>query len=132
MQERPPIQVAGVSDLVAWFGYWPTFHDAEVLSIHLNRSGESQVAIHTWHKTNQVDDGGRFVTTKHVVVIFILQGIQTAQLEDFNHQNVISGLSLNENEEGYRLTLHPCFGAQGTLEAKEMRIMLEPESPPSS
>jgi hypothetical protein len=132
MQERAPEDVLGASDLVSWFGYWPSFHDAEVLSIHLNRSGESAVSIHTWHRTNQVDDRGYFVTTKHVVVTFILESIQTIQLNDFNHQNVISGLSLEEIPPGYRLTLHPCFGAQGIIEADRVRITVEPGSPPSS
>jgi hypothetical protein len=129
MQERDPEPVPGASDLVSWFGYWPSFHDAEVLSIHLNRSGESSIAIHTWHRTNQVDEHGYFVTTKHVVVTFVLEGIQTVQLNDFNHQKAISGLSLEEIEAGYRLTLHPCFGAQGTIEGERVRITIEPGLP---
>jgi Immunity protein 50 len=91
MQERAPENVPGASELLSWFGYWPSFHDAEVLSIHLNRSGESTVAIHTRHRTDQVDDHGYFVTTKHVLVTFVHEGIHTVQLTDFNHQNVISG-----------------------------------------
>ena len=130
MPERAPDNVPGASELVSWFGYWPSFHDAEVLSIHLNRSGESTIAVHTRHRTNQVDDRGYFVTTKHVLVTFILEGIQAVQLDDFNHQNVISGLSLEETTAGYRLTLHPCFGAQGTIDAKRVRISIEPEPSP--
>src|SRR5438067_11086704 len=84
MHERAPVSAPGASDLVAWFGYWPSFHDAEVLSIHLNRSGESSVAIQTWHRTNEVDDRGYFIATKHVLVTFMLEGIQSVQLNDFN------------------------------------------------
>ena len=114
-------------DLVSGFAYWPSFYDAGVLSVHLNRSGESTVAIHTRHRTNQVDDRGYFVTSKHVVVTFILEGIQAFRLDDFNHQNVISGLSLEEVATGYRLTLHPCFGAHGILEAEHIRIDIRPD-----
>jgi hypothetical protein len=127
-----PDQIRGAPELIAWFGYWPSFHDAEVLSIHLNRSGESTVAIHTYHRTNEVDERGYFIATKHVLVTFILEGIQTVQLGDFNHQNVISGLSMEEISEGYRLTLHPCFGAEGMIDAEHVRITLQPESPASS
>ena len=122
-------QISGSEDLIAWFGFWPSFHDAEVLSIHLNRASESSVVIHTWHRTDQVDRRGYFVLDKHVVVTFILEGIITVRLEDFNHQNVISGLSLETIASGYRLTLHPCFGAQGILEAKRVRITIQPGSP---
>jgi Immunity protein 50 len=27
--------IAGADDVVRWFGEWPSFHDAEVLSVHL-------------------------------------------------------------------------------------------------
>ena len=114
---------------MSWFGYWPSFHDAEVLSIHLNRSGESTVAIHTRHRTNEVDERGYFITTKHIMVTFIVEGIQTVQLDDFNHQNVIGGLSLEETAAGYRLILHPCFSAEGMLEAKHIRIIMQPGTP---
>jgi hypothetical protein len=39
MDEVPDIP--GADDVVKWFGYWPTFHDAQILSITLNRSGEA-------------------------------------------------------------------------------------------
>jgi hypothetical protein len=73
MQELAPERVPGASDLMSWFGYWPSFHDAEVFSIHLNRSGESTVAIQTWHRTDEVDERGRFMATKHVLVTFVLE-----------------------------------------------------------
>ena len=113
---------------MAWFGSWPSFHDAEVLSIHLNRSGESRVAIHTWHRTNEIDDRGYFIATTHVLVTFVLDGIQTVQLNDFNHQNVVSGLSLEKTAAGYRLTLDRCFGAEGMLEAQHIRIIMQPSA----
>lgn len=30
------------SELIRWFGYWPSFHDAEVLEIELRRTGHSK------------------------------------------------------------------------------------------
>jgi hypothetical protein len=95
----------------------------------LNRSGESTIAIHTWHRTDEVDDDGYFVLTKHVTVTFIVEGIETVELADFNHQNVISGLSLEETAAGFRLTLHPCFAAQGAIEAEHVTITIQPGFP---
>lgn len=131
MPDRNLQNVPGAQDLVTWFGDWPSFHDAEVLSIHLNRCSASIVRIFTWLKANEINDRGYFGATKHVLVTFVLEGIQTVQLDDFNHQNVISGLSLDKTEAGYRLILHPCFGAQGVLDAEQIRISLEPGSLPS-
>jgi hypothetical protein len=45
-----------VSDRYEWFGHWPSLHDAEVISLHLNRRGSSALALHTWEMTKDVDD----------------------------------------------------------------------------
>jgi len=50
--------IPGASDLFAWFGFWPSFHDGEVLSLHLDRAGSSQLRVHTWEGTHQVDSRG--------------------------------------------------------------------------
>ena len=30
-------EISGAAELRDWFGYWPMFHDAEIISLHLNR-----------------------------------------------------------------------------------------------
>jgi hypothetical protein len=67
--------VPGASDLFAWFGYWPTFHDGEVLSLHLDRAGVSHLRVHTWERTNDLDSLRSYVVRKHVIVTFFLEGI---------------------------------------------------------
>ena len=32
-----PAGIAGAAELVEWFGRWPSFHDAEIVSLELNR-----------------------------------------------------------------------------------------------
>ena len=39
-------QIKGTEHVVKWFGYWPTFHDAEVLSISLDRRTGARVSIY--------------------------------------------------------------------------------------
>jgi hypothetical protein len=46
--------VEGAESLYKWFGYWPNFHDAEVMSLHLNRGAPSSLVIHTWEMTKEV------------------------------------------------------------------------------
>ncbi len=72
MDEIPDIP--GADDVVKWFGYWPTFQDAEILSIKLNRSGESQVVLHAFERTSEVDSRGDYVLAKHAMVTFVLEG----------------------------------------------------------
>jgi hypothetical protein len=84
----------GAKDLIGWFGRVPSFHDAEVLSIYLNRRAESHIRIHTWSMTNSIDEKGYFILDKHVVVTFSLQDISASKFEGLSRQNVIDGFEL--------------------------------------
>jgi hypothetical protein len=123
------VPIPGADHLIAWFGEWPSFHDAEVLNVHLERTGPSRLQIHTWQKTNDVDSEGYYLLTKHVVVTFQFQGVTELDLDGFSEQNVISGLSLQQKDTGYELILWPCYGIAGRLTATEISIALEPGRP---
>ena len=122
--------VNGAKDLRDWFGYWPSFHDAEVTELQLCRSSSSSLKIHTWETTKEVDpEHGWCVMTKHVVVEFLFKGISALSLDGFNNQNVLFGLELEKIEEGFRLILDDCYGLAGTIEANEITIRLAPGKP---
>jgi hypothetical protein len=121
--------VDGAEKLYAWFGYWPSFHDAEVVEMHLSRSSSSSLAVHTWEMTSEVDKQGYYALTKHIVVEFVLKGISSLDLSGFNHQNVLSDLGLEKFDSGFRLTLGPCSGLAGAIEANEISIRLVPGKP---
>lgn len=48
-------EVPGAAELIAWFGYWPSFHDAEVFEL-VQQSDSSRVRLHTWEMTDQVNE----------------------------------------------------------------------------
>lgn len=124
--------IPGANELIAWFdGQLPTFHDAEVLSIHLNRHEASTIRIHTWRNTRRVRADGHFIYDKHVIVTFVLDAIHDIELVGFNHQNVLTDLALEATNDGISILLAGIFGVDGTLVAKSLRIELEP-GPPSS
>jgi hypothetical protein len=124
--------INGAQSLYDWFGYWPSFHDAEILHLHLNRSGSSQMAIHTWHTTPKTDEKGYYIVEKHVVVDFTLQGISDLELIHFSPQNVISGLEIKKKDDGFMLKLGPCYGLAGTIEALKVSIGLHAGEPAPS
>jgi hypothetical protein len=121
--------IVGAQELHDWFGYWPGFHDAEIVSLHLNRHGPSYLLIHTWEMTNKVDERGFYVMQKHVVVEFVLNDISELDLGGFSHQNVIFGLDLEKKDAGFTLTLDPCYGLAGTIDANKVSIRLKPGKP---
>ena len=100
----------GGPDLLAWFdGRVPSFHDAEVLVLELDRGGATcRLRVHAFEITNEVDPAGYCVLARHALVSFVLSGVTDLELAGFNHQNVLSGLSISREVDGYRVELEPC------------------------
>jgi len=121
--------VSGAQDLFNWFGYWPDFHDAEVLSLNLDRSALSTLRLHTWEMTGELDEKRHYVLKKHVIVEIGLREVFDLDLKEFSHQNVISGLTIERIEDGYRLKLGYCFGLHGTIDALELTFRITPGAP---
>ena len=105
-----PADVHGAAELVARFGSWPSFHDAEVRSVHLNREGPSRIRV----------------ATKQVVVTFVLGGVSELALNGFNGRNALSALTLTKNSNGYTLELWPGHGISGTITARSVRVEFVP------
>ena len=126
-------EIPGGPELIAWFGHAPTFHDAEILELFLNRDGESTLRIHAWRMTDQVNEKNEFISDKHAIVTFKLHGISALQLDGFSSQNVIFGLQLRrlgsatapahaDEPGGYELTLEPCYGLHGVICAARLSV----------
>jgi hypothetical protein len=65
-------------------------------------------------------------------VTFVLEHVSDSELNEFNHQNVMAGLTVTKDPNGYKLEFWPCFGLNGTITARSVRIELEPGMPPNS
>lgn len=82
------------------FGRWPSFHDAEVLSIHLDRADEDgpslEARVHVFGMTNEVDDRGYFLLTNHTLITLRFSNIILRYLRWFNEQNSLSGLGIEQ------------------------------------
>jgi hypothetical protein len=140
-------KVPGGPELIAWFGKVAHFHDAEILQLHLDRSGQSHLHIHTWHMTNTTDERGFFVLEKHVVVTLTFEEITGLKLEGFSGQNVIFGLevtrygsgndylgktfrsSAEPNKDDYTVVMDHCFGLSGVICSRKLSIGFAPGAP---
>jgi hypothetical protein len=127
-----PLEIPGGLEIVQHFGRWPIFHDAEVLTVHLSRSGVSHIRIHVFQMSSNVDASGHFVTKDHAIVTFWMEDITSLDLNDFNCQNVISCLQINYQDGGFQLELGGCYGVQGSVSARSLRASLESGIPEDS
>ena len=129
----------GGDKVVAWFGCVPHFGDAEVLSLDLARSGQSQLTVHTWMHAATEDGGGP--QQRHGLVVFEFADIVELQLSDFSPQNVISSLRIRVAEVPpqflvwpglakpphlIEVTLEPCYGIHGRIRAKGLSLSVSP------
>ena len=131
MSDTP--NIPGAEKVVEWFGYWPTFHDAEVLSIKLDRSGGSNVSIHAFERTSEVDSRGYFPLWKHVIVTFAMerflpdeQGITNTRIDFFNHQNVITDAWIETTPKGHTLRLDGIFGVDASITCEHLSVSIAP------
>jgi hypothetical protein len=119
--EAPDIPGAeAVQDLCGW-----CFHDAEVLEVHLDRAGASWIVVETAGKAR---------------VRFRFDKVTDIQLEGFNHQNVLGEADIrktapkesgtSDQGEVWRLTLYPCYGISGYIEAASMSATVEKDHRP--
>jgi hypothetical protein len=95
--------------LIEIFGYWPSFHDAEVIDLHLWRGDVEPEAgryvfpvltikLHVWEVTNEVNTEGFLVSRCHTLSTLRFHNVDEFRMEGFNHQNAILGLSIVQEE----------------------------------
>jgi hypothetical protein len=124
---EPIIQeIPGADSVIRWFGYWPSFHDGEIVEVHLSCQGLSWLKIYTWNTTGKFDSSGYAVTEKHATVAFVFEELTDLEFCDFNQQNVIYDLRVGRRDGVIRLTLSPCYGLNGFIEGKLSRVELCP------
>ncbi len=119
--------IAGSEKLTKIFGYWPTFHDAEVPELHLDRGDVRPddgvykfpiltLQIHVFEMTREVDSRGYFVLQHHTLTTLRFSDVQDLQMHGFNHQNAIMELIIvrKTREQGpspyFEVTVDPAFG----------------------
>ena len=132
--------IGGSEKLTDIFGYWPSFHDAEVLELHLWRGYVEPkkdififpvltLKVHVWEMTSEVDSNGYFVLRHHTLVTLRFREIEDLRIEAFNHQNAIFGLTIvqrvrESNVSPYfSVELKRAFGIDSTFKCLGIEVV---------
>jgi Immunity protein 50 len=131
---EPVSVVSGHEQLTSVFGGWPSFHDAEVLSVRLEREGQNgespalYASIHVFAGRRSVQSPTGVEFYNHTVVTFRFNLILGLRLTEFNHQNAIFDLIFEEPPDApmgapLRVTFEPSFGIDCSFFCKSADIM---------
>jgi Immunity protein 50 len=105
-----------VETLIAFYGAWPNFHDAEVIELHLWRG---YVYPGAWDDRNVfpvltakvlilgATQPGATRAEKDVLVTLRFHDVDAVRIQDFNHNNSIAGLRVSKQPRGHFTTGEP-------------------------
>lgn len=124
------------------FGRWPSFHDAEVISIELFRDPKStnepslRAKIYVFEATSELDDRGFYVLKNHELVTFLFSGIDENSVAGFNQQNVLGDLSIEDissrqlDRLKFEVHFASIFGVEAEFNCRAVEVeALEPFGP---
>ena len=129
--------IEGWEKLVAALGDWPTFHDAEVISVSAERSipvevgcASARVVVHIRRYETRGEGTAQYeqVLSRNVLATFQFSGVADLELSEFNHQNVINSLvvhrdtSQDEERAPYVVTIESICGLGGTLRGARVEL----------
>ena len=132
--------IEGSEKLTKIFGFWPSFHDAEVLEMNLWRGDVEPnrgsyvfpvltAKIHLWELTDEVGPSGNFVLRHHTLALLRFHAVSGLNLSGFNHQNAIFGLSVvrEERQEGpspmFAVEFERAFGVEAQFDCSRVEVV---------
>lgn len=124
------------------FGRWPSFHDAEVISIELFRNPKGtnepslRAKIYVFEATPEVDSRGFFILKNHVLATLIFGGIGDNSIAGFNQQNVLSDIAITDissrqlDKIKFEVHFPSIFGVEAELKCRTIKVeAVEPFGP---
>ena len=132
-----PLHVENAVALTDIFGYWPSFHDAEVLTLHLERADKDgpslEARIHVFHRSDRIDERGFYIREHHTIATLHFANIDLNDLGGFNGSNVLSEIEIEEVDpaanEGRRLGVSFASSFGESLDLRCDRISVKAVEP---
>ena len=126
-------KIEGVELLTNIFGRFPSFHDAEIISLKLDRGNFETLAtldltIHVFEMTSEIIEN-RYVLKNHTLVTFQFQEVVELELEGFDHQNVLQDLSIIDIRHRqlerikFEVTIPGITGLDGKFMCRTIKIL---------
>ena len=132
--------IVGSEKLVGIFGYWPSFHDAEILELHFARGDvrpddavydfpSLTLKIHVFEMTKEVDSRGYFILRHHMLTTLEFRDVDAFEMQGFNHQNAMMELIIRREEREQRpspnfaVQIDPAFGMGASFTCLSVEVV---------
>lgn len=117
--KRPPVR--NRERLVQAMGYWPSFHDANVLSA--SREGDRCVVhLHVFRMTNEVDERGYFVLTGHHRAHLEMTGVSECSLPAGYESDTLFELLIEGSEGAVTVTFNSVTDQHWRVTCREVCV----------
>lgn len=113
-------------------GYWPGFHDAEVISVSATRamaghpvatSARLCVNVRQYKEVGAGTADYEMVCIRSVLIEFLFSDLQYLSLEDFNHQNVIDSIEFTVLEnQSIEVNVASIWGLGGVIRCARVEV----------
>jgi hypothetical protein len=142
----PSVVILNSKRITDIFGYWPTFHDAEVHSLSLSggvvdpcepgcESPMLDMKIHLWEITRDVTAEGWLVLAKHTLADLQFRNVEKLELSNFNYHNCIMEMIFGTEPENLNpvgggrhppmitVEIVPAFGLRGKFKCQSAEVL---------
>jgi hypothetical protein len=127
--------ILGSDRLVSLYGKWPSFHDAEVLRVTLDRAGHPvatgptlTVELYAFEVSSRLADDGTYARAKEAVVTLAFRGVALLDLAGFNEQNALFSVTIDDLRErglervAFDVAFSASYGMAATFQCAEIEV----------
>jgi hypothetical protein len=128
----------GGQAVIDWFGFVPSFHDAELDRLELAKGGAT-IVLRAFRMRDAVDAKGLFVLDRHAVVTLHLSNVTGVHLTG-DAASILSELGINRvgaapagfstcagpNAGDIQVSFESSYGLEGSIYAREVSFSVDP------
>jgi hypothetical protein len=118
-QEQLLEAIEGAQDVVNYFGFWESCHNAEILEIQIRHTDTCLVSLYAFARSG-------LDKRKVAILTFSLRGLDDLLLEGYFSQNQLSDVTFQRVDQGLRMVLWGIHGTEGWIEARAIAVDVYP------
>jgi hypothetical protein len=136
------LELAGASEILEWFGFVPSFHDATMNGLEI-ANGSAALSLNVFRMTDQVNAQGYFILDRHALITLHLDGVTGVSLKG-DASSTVFELGIRpvgttaitwETVAGPRpgdweVRWESAYGLEGALYARDVKLTLQDAASP--